>query len=98
MKKLIKKRIRNTFILLGLYAFLLWVLFFDRSGTPGVGLAKGIAIGITIVILIIFFGTIFYTLRARGGWHGVRANLKHNFLATVSFDFEEPAKAQRKKK
>jgi hypothetical protein len=99
MKALTKKRIRNSVILLGLYAGLLSIAIFDKSNTFWVGAVKGTVVGFTALLLLIFLGTAYYALKAGKGWGGVRRNLKGNLLAIVSFDFdEETTESQRKKK
>lgn len=77
---------------------MLYVLLFDHSGTAGVGLMKGGAIGFTIVLLVIIIATICYTIKNGGSGRQVQKNLKNNFLGLLTFDFDATSSSNSKEK
>jgi hypothetical protein len=88
VRKIVKRRLLNGTIYLLVYCFLL-TAFFDPQPSYLRGYVRGGAIGIPIVLLIIAFLTIYYSLRGGGNWSRARRNLKNNFLAMLSVGWRD---------
>lgn len=87
MKKIKKRRLLNLAIFALIYAVLL-TSFFDPQPSYFRGYARGGAIGIPIVIVIIAVLTVYYTRKSGGDWVKVRKNLKHNLLDGFAFSWK----------
>jgi hypothetical protein len=90
VRKTTKRRWFNGSLLLFIYAVCVYGGFLtpnDHSGPQGG--ARGVVIGVPLVVLIIAVLTVFYTRKYGGDWKKVRKNLKHNFLETLSFSWKD---------
>jgi uncharacterized membrane protein (DUF485 family) len=77
----------NLFLLCAAYVLFVYYGFIsqDVNSAPQGG-ARGMAIAIPIVLLIIILSTIFYTRKSGGDWQEVGHNIRHNLKAIIAFN------------
>lgn len=89
--KLRRRVLLNVVVFLAVYALLLSA-FWDHRDTFAVGAARGTAIGIPLVMLLLIVGTVYFTLKSGGGWRGVKKNLRRNLFGLFALDWSKREK------
>jgi|GEM_PF-5332745 len=83
MTTLTRRRLCNAVVFAALYAASL-LFFLDKKPTIYRGAMRGAAVGVTLFLVIFFFGTVLPVLISGKGWGAARSRLTDDCLGLLS--------------